>query len=38
MAEAALTFNEVAELYHEIRPRYPESLFDDLVKWKNSKK
>ncbi|TCL56150.1 methyltransferase family protein [Hydrogenispora ethanolica] len=35
MAEAALTFNEVAELYHEIRPRYPESLFADLVKLTN---
>jgi SAM-dependent methyltransferase len=35
MAEAALTFNEVAELYHEIRPRYPERLFADLVKLTN---
>ncbi|MEO5646534.1 MAG: methyltransferase domain-containing protein [Candidatus Paceibacterota bacterium] len=26
------TFNEQAELYNEVRPRYPEELFDTLVK------
>ncbi|MBA3276806.1 MAG: class I SAM-dependent methyltransferase [Chloroflexia bacterium] len=26
-----LGFDEQAELYHQVRPRYPESIFDDLV-------
>jgi len=26
-----LTFDQQAQLYHEIRPRYPEALFDTLV-------
>jgi SAM-dependent methyltransferase len=32
MIKPALTFNEVAELYHKVRPRYPEALFNDLFK------
>ncbi len=35
MTEAGLAFNEVAELYHRIRPRYPQALFDDLIKLTN---
>jgi len=31
MTEQRLTFDEVPELYDRERPRYPDSLFDDLV-------
>jgi Trans-aconitate methyltransferase len=30
MTIPALSFDEVARLYHEIRPRYPQELFNDL--------
>lgn len=29
--ELKATFNQVALLYHQVRPRYPEVLFDDVV-------
>jgi ubiquinone/menaquinone biosynthesis C-methylase UbiE len=29
--EKRATFNQVAELYDQVRPRYPARLFDDLV-------
>jgi SAM-dependent methyltransferase len=29
--EKRRTFNQVAELYHEVRPRYPAQLLDDLI-------
>ncbi|QDR79531.1 class I SAM-dependent methyltransferase [Sporomusa termitida] len=32
MKKPALTFNEVASLYHAIRPRYPQELFNDLFR------
>lgn len=32
MTKPSLSFGEVAELYHEIRPRYPQELFKDLFK------
>lgn len=31
MMNPALSFNEVAQLYHEVRPRYPQKLFDELI-------
>lgn len=32
MTKPALTFNEVAPLYHKVRPRYPQELFNALFK------
>jgi hypothetical protein len=32
MRKPALTFNETAVLYHKIRPRYPQELFNDLFR------
>jgi SAM-dependent methyltransferase len=29
----ATTFDKAASLYHEARPRYPERLFEDLIRW-----
>jgi SAM-dependent methyltransferase len=31
-AEPRKSFNEVAEIYHEIRPSYPPAMFDDLFR------
>jgi SAM-dependent methyltransferase len=30
-AEKRTTFNEIPKLYDEVRPRYPDQLFDDLI-------
>ncbi|MBP2658635.1 MAG: BioC: malonyl-acyl carrier protein O-methyltransferase BioC [Firmicutes bacterium] len=35
MRKPALTFNEAAGLYHKIRPRYPQELFNDLFQLTN---
>jgi SAM-dependent methyltransferase len=35
MRRTALTFNEVATLYHKVRPRYPQELFNDLFELTN---
>ncbi|MBP2659293.1 MAG: BioC: malonyl-acyl carrier protein O-methyltransferase BioC [Firmicutes bacterium] len=35
MRRTSLTFNEVATLYHKVRPRYPQQLFRDLFELTN---